>query len=83
MLLSRPAIASRRVSATPIASRIAAVIAGERPELIEPLMESLETDLLPVRPLASDVLDLRLHSVDAAIEHALSEWERMEPLAAR
>jgi uncharacterized protein YbjT (DUF2867 family) len=83
MLVARPAIASRRVSATPIASRIAAAVAGEEPELIEPLMESLETDLLPVRPLVSDVLDLRRHSLDAAIEHALSDWERTEPLAAR
>jgi uncharacterized protein YbjT (DUF2867 family) len=83
MLVGRPAIVSRRVSATPIASRIAAAVAGERPELIGPLMQSLETDLLPVLPLASDVLHLRLHSLDAAIEHALSEWERIEPLAAR
>jgi uncharacterized protein YbjT (DUF2867 family) len=83
MLVDRPEIGSRRVSATPIASRIAAIIAGERPELIEPLMESLESDLLPARPLVSDVLELRLHSLDAAIEHALAEWERAQPLAAR
>lgn len=83
MLVDRPALSSDRVSATPIASRVAAVVAGESPELIGPLMESLETDLLPVGPLVSEVLDLRLHSLDAAIEHALSEWERSEPLAAR
>jgi uncharacterized protein YbjT (DUF2867 family) len=83
MLVDRPTIASRRVSATPIASRIAAFVAGERPELIEPLMESLETDLLPLGPLIRDVLDVRLHSLDAAIEHALAQWERVEPLAAR
>ena len=68
---------------TPIASRVAAIIAGERPELIGPLMESLETDLLPRHRTADDVLGIRLHSLDAAIEHALAEWERSEPLAAR
>jgi hypothetical protein len=26
---------------------------------------------------------VRLHTLDAAIEHALAEWEREEPLAAR
>jgi hypothetical protein len=26
---------------------------------------------------------VRLHSLDAAIEHALREWEAAEPLAAR
>jgi uncharacterized protein YbjT (DUF2867 family) len=83
MLVARPTIGSRRLSVTPIASRIAAIIAGEQPELIEPLMESLATDLLPVNPLASDVLGIRLHSLDAAIEHALAEWEADEPLAAR
>jgi uncharacterized protein YbjT (DUF2867 family) len=83
MLVGRPTIGSRRLSMTPIASRIAAIVAGEQPELIEPLMESLQTDLLPVNPLASDVLGIRLHSLDSAIEHALSEWEREEPLAAR
>jgi nucleoside-diphosphate-sugar epimerase len=83
MLVSRPAVVTGPVSATPIASRVAAIIAGERPELIEPLMESLETDLLPTRPLASAALGLRLHSLDSAIGRALREWERDEPLAAR
>jgi uncharacterized protein YbjT (DUF2867 family) len=83
MLVGRPTIGSRRLSVTPIASRIAAIVAGEQPELIEPLMESLATDLLPSNPLVSDVLDIRLHSLDSAIEHALADWERSEPLAAR
>ena len=83
MLVDRPAVTLSRVTATPIASRVAATVAGERPELIGPLMESLETDLLPTMPLASAVLGLRLHSLDSAIEHALAEWERTEPLAAR
>jgi uncharacterized protein YbjT (DUF2867 family) len=83
MLVARPTIGTGRLSVTPIASRIAAIIAGEQPELIEPLMESLETDLLPSNELASDVLGIRLHSLDSAIEHALAEWEADEPLAAR
>ena len=68
---------------TPIASRIAAIIAGEDHELIGPLMESLEYDLLPAGVSAAELLGVRLHSLDAAIEHALAEWEAAEPLAAR
>ena len=49
MLIARPTIGFRRLTVTPIASRIAAVIAGEKHELIGPLMESLGTDLLPAR----------------------------------
>jgi uncharacterized protein YbjT (DUF2867 family) len=83
MLVGRPTIGTRQLLMTPIASRIAAIVADEQPELIEPLMESLATDLLPSNELASDVLGIRLHSLDAAIEHALADWERDEPLAAR
>ena len=83
MLVGRPAIGSGRLSVTPIASRVAAIIADERPELIGPLMESLESDLLPRHRTADDVLGIRLHSLDTAIEHALAEWERSESLAAR
>jgi hypothetical protein len=68
---------------TPIASRVAAAIAGEQPELIEPLMESLATDLLPRDDQTARLLGVRLHHLDAAIEHALAVWERTEPLAAR
>jgi hypothetical protein len=32
---------------------------------------------------AADLLNVRLHSFDAAVEHALRDWERLEPLAAR
>jgi uncharacterized protein YbjT (DUF2867 family) len=68
---------------TPIASRVAAVIAGEDHQLIGPLMESLEYDLLPAGANAAEILGLRLHSLDAAIEHALADWEAAEPLSAR
>jgi uncharacterized protein YbjT (DUF2867 family) len=68
-----------------IASRVAAAIAGEHHELIGPLMAGLEDDLLPRADdeAAARLLGVRLHSLDAAIEHALGEWERSEPLAAR
>ena len=83
MLLPRPTINFKRLTLTPIASRVSALIAGERHELIGPLMESLEQDLLPRDNRAAELLDVRLHSLDAAIEHALAEWEATEPLAAR
>ncbi len=83
MLLDRPALRFRRLSATPIASRVAAVIAGEQWQLVGPLMESLSTDLLPGDDQAAELLEVRRHTLDAAIEHALAEWERDEPLAAR
>jgi uncharacterized protein YbjT (DUF2867 family) len=66
-----------------VASRIAAAIAGERPELVAPLMAGLTSDLLPRDDSAAALLGMRRHSLDAAIEHALGEWERSEPLAAR
>ncbi len=83
MLVDRPTIGLGRLTVTPIASRVAAVLAGEDPGLIEPLMESLETDLLPTGELAAQTLSVRLHSLDAAIEHALYEWEQTDLLAAR
>jgi uncharacterized protein YbjT (DUF2867 family) len=83
MLVARPTIAFRRLTVTPIASRISALIAGEDHALIGPLMESLEEDLLPRDDRAAKVLGVRLHSLDAAIERALREWEEVEPLAAR
>jgi uncharacterized protein YbjT (DUF2867 family) len=83
MLIDRPMVGFRRLAVTPIASRLAAVIAGEDHELIGPLMQSLATDLLPSDDRAAAVLGVRLHSLDAAIEHALAKWERHEPLAAR
>jgi hypothetical protein len=46
-------------------------------------MESLATDLLAGDTRAAELLGVRLHSLDAAIEHALGEWEATEPLAAR
>jgi uncharacterized protein YbjT (DUF2867 family) len=83
MLVGRPAVRFKRLTVTPIASRVAAVIAGEQWQLVGPLMESLDTDLVPADDEAARLLEVKRHSLDAAIEHALAEWERLEPLAAR
>jgi uncharacterized protein YbjT (DUF2867 family) len=68
---------------TPVASRVAAAIAGEEHALIGPLMEGLEGDLLPRDDRAAELLGVRLHGLDAAIERALREWEAVEQLRAR
>lgn len=83
MLVGRATITFKRLSLTPIASRVATLIAGEDLELIGPLMESLEDDLIPRDDRAAELLGVRLHPLDAAIEHALRQWEMSEPLAAR
>ena len=83
MLVGRPTISLRRLNLTPIASRISALIAGEQHELIGPLMEGLNSDLLPRDNHAAELLGVKLHSLDRAIERALREWEATEELAAR
>ncbi|HEV2975179.1 MAG TPA: NAD(P)H-binding protein [Solirubrobacteraceae bacterium] len=82
MLVSRPAL-GLGVSATAVTARVAAAIAGEDPELVLPLMRSLEGDLLATDDHAAELLGVELHSFDSAVEHALGEWERSERLAAR
>lgn len=84
MLVNRPVV-RLRVSMTPLAAPLAAALAGEDPALILPLMEGLRGDLLPApgRLDAAAVLGVRLHSFDAAVEHALGEWEATESLRAR
>ncbi len=83
MMLERPIVNLPGLTVTPIASRISAVIAGEQHALIGPLMAGLASDLLPREPLATELLTVRRHSLDAAIEHALAVWEEIEPLRAR
>jgi uncharacterized protein YbjT (DUF2867 family) len=82
MLIGRPTV-KLRVNLTAIASRVAAALASEAPELVVPLMEGLQGDLLPADDQAAQRLGIRLHSFDSAVEHALAEWEQLEPLAAR
>jgi uncharacterized protein YbjT (DUF2867 family) len=82
LMLRRPSLGVG-FSLTPVASVVAAAIAGEDPALIEPLMESLEHDLLPRDGDAAAAFGVHLHRFDAAVERALREWERTEELAAR
>ena len=82
MVVGRPAL-RLGVEATPLASRVAAAVAGEDHALIGPLMEGLSGDLLPRDDRARDLLGVRLHGFDAAVERALRDWEAVEPLAAR
>jgi uncharacterized protein YbjT (DUF2867 family) len=83
MLVGRPTVAFRRLRLTPIVSRVASVIGSERHELMGPMMESLDQNLLVAENSAVELLGVRLHSLDAAIERALRDWEAREPLAAR
>jgi uncharacterized protein YbjT (DUF2867 family) len=83
MLVDRPTFSFKRLTATPITSRLASAIAGEDPELIGPLMESLGSDLLLRDDRAAQLLGVRMHSLDAAIDRALRDWEAVERLAAR
>lgn len=82
LLIRRPTI-SLPFSVTPIAAPFVAAITGEEPEFIRPLMESLESDLLARDDRAAALFGVRLHRYAAAVEHALREWERSEPLRAR
>jgi len=74
MLIDRPAI-SLPFNLTPVASVVAAAVAEEDPGLIEPLMESLEHDLLPRDGNAAAAFGVRLHRFEAAVERALRDME--------
>jgi uncharacterized protein YbjT (DUF2867 family) len=71
------------VSVTPPAAAVVAAVTGLDLELVRPLMESLEYDLLPRSGDAANVFGIRPRRFDRAVEHALAEWETMQPLAAR
>jgi uncharacterized protein YbjT (DUF2867 family) len=82
MLIGRPSV-RLGVNLKALTARVAAAIAGEDPALVAPLMEGLQGDLLPAEDHAAELLGVRLHSFDAAVERSLSEWEQTERLAAR
>jgi uncharacterized protein YbjT (DUF2867 family) len=82
MLVRRPTL-TLGVNLTGLTARLAAAIAGEDLALVLPLMEGLQEDLLPADHHAAELLGVRLHSFESAVEHALAEWEQTEPLAAR
>jgi uncharacterized protein YbjT (DUF2867 family) len=71
-------------SLTPPASAVVAAVTDQPLELVRPLMQSLETDLLPRDPEeAARVYGIRPRPLVRAVEHALAEWESYEPLGAR
>jgi uncharacterized protein YbjT (DUF2867 family) len=75
MMLDRPRL-RLGFNLTPVAAVVAAAIAGEDPGLIEPLMESLEYDLLPHNGDAAAAFGVRLHPFRAAVERALRDMEQ-------
>jgi uncharacterized protein YbjT (DUF2867 family) len=71
-------------SLTPPASAVVAAVTGQPLELVRPLMQSLETDLLPRDPdEAARLYGIRPLRFERAVERALNEWESLEPLGAR
>jgi uncharacterized protein YbjT (DUF2867 family) len=71
-------------SLTPPASAIVAGVTGQPLELVRPLMESLESDILPRDGHeAAPLYGIRPLRFDRAVERALREWESLEPLGAR
>ncbi len=73
-----------RRSLTPPASAVVAAVTEQPLELVRPLMESLESDVLPRDAGEAPYLyGIRPRGFDRAVEHALAEWESLEPLAAR
>jgi uncharacterized protein YbjT (DUF2867 family) len=73
------------VDVTELSARVVAAIAAEDPELTVSLMGALKGDLLPATPAqeSADLFGVKLHSFEAAVEHALREWETVDSLAAR
>jgi uncharacterized protein YbjT (DUF2867 family) len=82
MMISRVSL-GLNFSLTPVASVVAAAVAGEDVALIGPLMESLEHDLLPRDDSAAKAFGVKLHRFDAAVECALRELEALEEVSAR
>ena len=72
------------LSLTPPASAVVAAVTGQPLELVRPLMESLEFDILPRdAPEASRLFGVRPLSFGRAVTRALRDWEQHEPLGAR
>src|SRR5215211_5747362 len=75
---------SLRASFTPPASVVVAAVTEQPLELVRPLMESLESDILPRDPAEGPrIYALSPRGFSTAVEHALAEWEAVEPLGAR
>ena len=71
------------VSLTLPASVVVAAVTGQPLELVRPLMESLEQDLLPRdADAAPQLYGIRTLPFERAVDRALGEWESREGLAA-
>jgi uncharacterized protein YbjT (DUF2867 family) len=71
-------------SLTPAASAVVSAVSGQPLELVRPLMESLESDVLPRDPATAPRLyGIRPRRFERALDHALAEWESREQLGAR
>jgi len=70
-------------TATRAASAVVSAVTGQPLELVRPLMESLEHDLLPRNDDARELFGISPRSYTRAVDHALGDWERSETLAAR
>jgi uncharacterized protein YbjT (DUF2867 family) len=71
-------------SLTPPASAVVSALTDQPVELVRPLMESLERELLPRDAgVAPRLYGIQPMPFSRAVERALGEWERTEPLAAR
>ncbi len=71
-------------SLTPPASAVVSAVTQQPLELVRPLMESLERDLLPRDAFEAPALyGIRPLAFTRSVERALGEWEREEELAAR
>jgi uncharacterized protein YbjT (DUF2867 family) len=71
-------------SLTSPASAIVAGVTGQPLELVRPLMQSLESNILPrAGHEAAPLYGIRPLGFGRAVERALREWESLEPLGAR
>jgi uncharacterized protein YbjT (DUF2867 family) len=71
-------------SLTPPASAVVAAVTGQPLELVRPLMQSLESDLLARDPdEAAAMYGIEPLRFDRAVERALNEWDARERLGAR
>ena len=68
---------------TPAASAVVSAVTDWPLELVRPLMQSLEHDLLPRTDDARRIYGVKPHSFERALDHALRDWERTGSLAAR
>ena len=74
---------SRERPAAAGTSAVVSAVVDQPVELVRPLMQSLQTDLLPRNDDAREIFGIRLHTFDRAVDRALRDWEREEELTAR